>query len=66
LRPIDAEDYYRPAMVFYRPELLANDRTNFWGPNIACVEQMLREVGFRDVQMVNRWMSNRAVFHAWV
>jgi tRNA (mo5U34)-methyltransferase len=71
---IDAEDYPRPAAVFYPGNSLNNDASNFLGPNRACVEAMLREVGFRKVEricsfnMVRRGTRpfHRAVFHAHV
>jgi tRNA (mo5U34)-methyltransferase len=71
---IDAEDYPQPAAVFYPGATLNNDSSNFWGPNMACVEAMLREVGFRRVEricmfnMVRRGTRpfHRAVFHAFV
>jgi tRNA (mo5U34)-methyltransferase len=47
----------RPAMAFYPGAELANDPTNWWGPNPAAVEAMLRTVGFREVRRVPRWFS---------
>jgi tRNA (mo5U34)-methyltransferase len=61
---IDADEYPRPVMVFYPGATLNNDPTNFWGPNIACVREMLREVGFREVRIVSRYVPGRAVFEA--
>jgi tRNA (mo5U34)-methyltransferase len=71
---IDAEDYPRPAAVFYPGNALNNDASNFWGPNMACVEAMLREVGFKRVERVCTFNLcrrgtrpfHRAVFHAFV
>jgi tRNA (mo5U34)-methyltransferase len=42
----------RPAMAFYPGEELNDDPTNWWGPNPAAVVSMLRDVGFRTVEMV--------------
>ena len=42
----------RPAMAFYPDRELNNDPTNWWAPNIAAVEGMLRTVGFRQVRTV--------------
>lgn len=42
----------RPAAAFYPGLDLNWDPTNWWGPNPAAVEGMLRAVGFRDVQTV--------------
>src|SRR6266545_959048 len=36
----------RPAMVFYPGSELNRDPTNWWGPNPAAVEAMLKSVGF--------------------
>ncbi|MCC6417499.1 MAG: class I SAM-dependent methyltransferase [Gemmataceae bacterium] len=71
---VDALDYPKPAAVFYPGESLNNDASNFWGPNLACVEAMLREVGFRKVErvcvfnMVRRGNRpfHRVVYHAFV
>lgn len=35
-----------PIMQFYPGKTLANDPTNYWGPNLACLEAMLGECGF--------------------
>lgn len=40
----------RPAMVFYPNAELNQDSTNWWGPNPAAVEGMLKTVGFRRVE----------------
>jgi tRNA (mo5U34)-methyltransferase len=49
---LDLCAYNRPAMVFYPASELKGDATNWWGPNPAAVEAMLRDVGFRTVKMV--------------
>lgn len=36
-----------PVMRFYLGRELANDPTNFWAPNLPCLGNMLREVGFK-------------------
>jgi tRNA (mo5U34)-methyltransferase len=46
---LDALNVDRPAMVFYPTTELNNDPTNWWGPNPACVEAMLSDIGFRTV-----------------
>jgi tRNA (mo5U34)-methyltransferase len=38
-----------PVMAFYPGEELAGDPTNWWGPNPAAVQSMLRSVGFAKV-----------------
>ena len=68
----------RPAAAFYPATELEGDHTNWWGPNPAAVEGMLRAVGFEDVRKVfprsrayelaravrRRSQQGRAVFHA--
>lgn len=39
-----------PAMVFYPGAELNQDPTNWWGPNAAAVEAMLKSVGFSRVE----------------
>ena len=62
---VDALDYPRPAAVFYPFDTLNNDPSNFWGPNPACVDAMLREVGFSSVKTFEGHIRQRMVFHAW-
>lgn len=61
----DAADFARPAAVFYPKGALNGDWSNFWGPNRACVEAMLIEVGFARVEHVASFGPSRMVFHAW-
>ncbi len=62
---LDAMNEARPAMIFYPGRELANDPTNWWGPNIACVEAMLRDQGFLSIRYTPRpGMPNRGIFHA--
>jgi tRNA (mo5U34)-methyltransferase len=63
---IDALDYPYPAAVYYPGAVLNNDASNHWGPNPACVEAMLREVGFRRSKRVCLYHGTRAVYHAFV
>lgn len=42
----------RPAMAFYPEAELDNDPTNWFGPNAAAVEAMLKSVGFRKIKVV--------------
>ena len=61
---LDAFDCPRPAMVFYPTTELNDDPTNWWGPNIPCVEAMLRDVGFSDVVFrPHPAHANRGIFH---
>ncbi len=62
---MDALDEIRPAMIFYPNAELANDPTNWWGPNPALVEAMLKDVGFPCVEYVQHPMyASRGIFHA--
>lgn len=53
----------RPLMVFYPGAELADDVSNWWGPNEACVKAMLFDVGFKVVAVYHR-AGDRATFHA--
>ena len=55
-----------PHMRFYPGDVLNQDPTNFWGPNIPCVEAMLMDVGFKSVSLEILWgdNDNRALFTA--
>ncbi|MCC6418582.1 MAG: DUF1698 domain-containing protein [Gemmataceae bacterium] len=63
---LDALDYPHPAAVYYPGAVLNNDASNHWGPNPACVEAMLREVGFRRIEQICLYHGTRAVYHAFV
>lgn len=54
---IDMLSCKRPVMAFYPGPELENDPTNWWGPNPAAVEAMLRAVGFREVKRIPRYSS---------
>jgi len=63
---LDALDQDRPMMVFYPGKELADDPTNWWGPNPACVIAMLRDVGFARVEYRQHpRYHNRGIFHAY-
>lgn len=60
-----------PAMAFYEGSELNGDPTNWWGPNQACVEALLRSVGFKTIERVYMredvhlgGRGQRACFHA--
>lgn len=55
----------RPAMVFYPGAELADDPTNWWGPNRACVIELLKLVGFSRVENKPGVHPNREIFHAY-
>ena len=65
---VDLIGISRPAMAFYPDRELNNDPTNWWGPNAAAVESMLRTVGFPRVRRVTPlpslpYRAARAVSH---
>jgi tRNA (mo5U34)-methyltransferase len=49
---VDMLQYARPAAAFYFNAELAHDRTTWFGPNIACVTAMLRNLGFHRVAVI--------------
>jgi tRNA (mo5U34)-methyltransferase len=58
----------RPTMLFYPGTELAGDSTNWWGPNRACVEHLLKLYGFQQIGFaVNRTARDhfRGFFHAY-
>jgi len=62
---MDAADIARPAMVFYPGAELSGDPSNWWGPNRACVEAMLRDVGFASVRYTAHPSGpSRGIYHA--
>lgn len=62
---LDALDYSRPAMVFYPGAELNGDASNWWGPNVACVQAMLRDVGFKTIAYVPHPVEkSRGIFRA--
>ena len=63
---VDLLDVPEPAMRFYAGSELNGDPSNWWGPNPACVADMLRTVGFSKVHLVPRTRNpNRLVAHAF-
>lgn len=60
---VDAMELDRPAMIFYPEKELAGDETNWWGPNTLCVEAMLRDVGFPNIETIlHPIYESRAIF----
>lgn len=51
----------RPMMVFYPGSELNQDPTNWWGPNPAAVEAMLKTVGFRTVVKFREYPARERV-----
>jgi tRNA (mo5U34)-methyltransferase len=70
---VDMVGVSRPAAAFYPDRELNNDPTNWWGPNQAAVQGMLRSVGFdrvdvktpvrsagfRAARAVKHWLTGR-------
>jgi tRNA (mo5U34)-methyltransferase len=55
-----------PAMAFYPGRELANDPTNWWGPNEQCMNALLLGHGFIEIEATAHPAGhNRAIFHAW-
>ncbi|MDM0114683.1 DUF1698 domain-containing protein [Variovorax sp. J22R133] len=63
---VDAMDCPRPALAYYEGSSENNDASNFFGPNRLACEAMMRDVGFKRVEMVDEYYGNRMVFHAYV
>jgi tRNA (mo5U34)-methyltransferase len=63
---LELRDVDVPAMEFYPGSELANDPTNWWGPNEHCMKALLLGHGFKDIEMTAHPAGhNRAIFHAW-
>jgi hypothetical protein len=64
---LDARNAGRPAMIFYPGAELNGDKTNWWGPNEACMEALLHVNGFCDVEAgAHPTVPDfRGIFHAW-
>jgi tRNA (mo5U34)-methyltransferase len=63
---LELRDVDVPAMVFFPGRELANDPTNWWGPNEHCIKALLLGHGFEEIEMTAHPAgSNRAIFHAW-
>lgn len=67
------DDEERPAMVFFPGAELNKDPTNWWAPNIKCMQAMLGHIGFKRVEVsptfgydggINH-RRGRFTFHAW-
>jgi tRNA (mo5U34)-methyltransferase len=45
----------RPVLRFYPGTSLNQDPTNFWGPSLSSLDLMLKDVGFRSVDLISTW-----------
>ena len=57
------DDEERPVMAFFPGRELNNDVTNWWAPNIKCMEAMLRHLGFRTVEVNPTWPFDGTINH---
>ena len=54
----------RPAMIFYPRDELRGDPTNWWGPNAACMVELLHQQGFSRVEVTSAGRGH-GIFHAF-
>lgn len=54
-----------PMMVFYPGSELVGDPSNWWGPNEACLREMLKTFGFRTVKSIVGTAKTRRIFFAY-
>jgi tRNA (mo5U34)-methyltransferase len=63
---LELREVATPAMMFFPGRELANDPTNWWGPNEHCMVALLKGHGFEEVEVTGHPAGhNRAFFHAW-
>lgn len=53
-----------PIMRFHR-EGFYGDETNKWAPSVACIMELLRDLGFVRIDTAQGFDQYRQVFHAW-
>lgn len=51
-------DEERPVLRFYPGSSLNQDPTNFWGPSLFSLDLMLKDVGFRNVELISTWSGD--------
>lgn len=64
----DMNDIAEPVMRYYLREELNGDATNYWGPNEACLVNMLKELGFTRFESRRSpptGKNGRLLTHAW-
>jgi hypothetical protein len=64
---LELQDLTKPAMAFYPGSELTGDPTNWWAPNRAAVEALLKTVGFSTVLFTPHpaGPNVRGIFHAF-
>jgi tRNA (mo5U34)-methyltransferase len=55
---VDRLDVDGPSAAFYPPNTVNDDSSNWWGPNLPCVEGMLLRAGFARTEFVGLWETN--------
>jgi len=61
---LDFHETDRPVMAFYPPGRKPNnDETNWWAPNVPCMEALIMGHNFAEVEISAS--KHRGVFHAW-
>ena len=48
-----------PLAIYYETRELSGDPTNWWGPNVACLEALLRTAGFTYARNHLAWESRK-------
>jgi tRNA (mo5U34)-methyltransferase len=61
----DANDNPEPYMRFYPGDECSHDVSNWWGPNLPCVEAMMASAGMRKTQHISS-AHGRVVVHGWI
>jgi tRNA (mo5U34)-methyltransferase len=51
----------KPCMRFYPDSELMNDPNNWWGPNVSAVIAMLKNVGFKNINLVSKTPLHRRI-----
>ena len=54
-----------PVMEFYPEKELNNDPTNWWGPNIKCIVEMLKVAEFKKVEVFMTYWDKRVIIKAY-
>ena len=64
---LDLEHVDGPAMAFYPPGRKPHDdHTNWWGPNVSCMKELLLGHKFIEVEAALHPLADtRGIFHAW-
>jgi tRNA (mo5U34)-methyltransferase len=52
----------KPLARYYESDTLVGDSSNFWAPNVACMEAMLRDTGY-SIEKTHAW-GDRALIEA--